>query len=143
MSAMFGKHPNSKAVDHFRKLGRFSQDSPKYKETLLEVIRFAKEAIRKNKSDGDAHVLLANAYYLASLMDFPSDNYSRYLPLAAAVIFEWKSTPMYTKAKDIGDKVYYGVLEAINREIPEWMGIAKPEGTLKEIHLRYYQQALV
>ena len=140
---MFRKHPYNKAVEHFGKLRIFSQDSPRYKETLLEVIRLTKEALRKNKRDGDAHVLLANVYYLAALMDFPSDNYSRYLPLAAAVIFEWKSTPMYTKSKEIGEKVYYGVLEAVNRDIPEWMGIPKPEGTIEELHSQYYQQALV
>lgn len=140
---MFRKHPYNKATKHYGKLRNYSKDSPKYKETLLKVIRFTKEAIKKNKYDGDAHVLLANAYYLASLMDFPSDNYSRYLPLAAAIIFEWKSTPMYTKAKDIGEKVYQGILEDLNRETPEWMVGVKPEGTIEELHSRYYQQALV
>ena len=140
---MFRKHPYNKAADQYRKLRQFPQDSMEYEETLLNVIRLTKEALRKNKRDGDAHVLLANEYYLASLMDFPSDNYSRYLKFAAAVIFEWKSTPMYAKAKDIGEKVYYGVLEELNREIPEWMGLNRPDGTMEELHSRYYQQALL
>ena len=140
---MFGKHPYNQAVEQFKKLRKYSQDSPKYKKSLLEVIRLTKEALRKNKHDGDSHVLLANAYYLASLMNFPSDNYSRYLPLAVAIIYEWKTKPMYTKEKEIGDKIYYGVLEAMNQEIPSWTGIVKPEGTIKDIHSQYYQQALV
>jgi hypothetical protein len=76
-------------------------------------------------------------------MGFPSDNFSRYLPLAAAVIFEWKSTPMYTKTKGSGEKVYYGVLEQLNQEFPEWMGIEKSDSTIEELHSQYYQQALV
>ncbi len=140
---MFGKHPYNKAVDYFRDLRRFPENSSQYKDTLLNVIRYSKEALRKNKRDGDGHVLLANAYFLASMIDFPSDNHSRYLPLAAAIIYEWKTKPMYTKEKDIGEKVYFGVLDALNREIPEWMGISKTEGSIDKLHSIYYEQALV
>lgn len=136
---MFGKHPYNRAVNQFRQLRRYSQDSPKYKKALFEVIRLTKEALRKNKRDGDAHVLLANAFYLAAFMDFTSDNVSRYLPLAAAVIFEWKSSPMYTKDKEIGNKIYYGTLDALR----DWMDSTKPEKTIQELHSEYYQQSLV
>lgn len=108
---MFGKNAYNKAVDSFHKLRKYPPDSPSYERTLLDVIRYSKEAINKNRNDGDAHILLANAYYLASMTDFPSDNFSRYFPLAAAVIYEWKTRPMYSKAKENGENIYQGVLE--------------------------------
>ena len=140
---MFKKDPYNKALQHYRKLRRYPLDSAKYEKALLNVIRLCKESLRKNKRDGDAHVLLANAYFLASKLDFPSDNYSRYLPLAAAIIFEWKSTPMYTKSKENGEIIYKGVNDDLDREFPDWYGVIKPEGTLEDMHSRYYKQALV
>ena len=140
---MFGKHPYNKAVNYFMKLRWSTPGTLMYKENLYNVIWFSKEALRKNERDGDAHVLLANAYYLASLMDrTSSDNYVRYFPFAVAVIYEWKSKPMYTKAKENGEKVYCGILEEMKRYNSEHPEI--PEGSLlAKLHQLYYQQALV
>lgn len=137
------KKPYNKALDNFRMIRRHEPGSPPYEKALFNTIRYAKEALAKNKNDGDAHILLANAYYLACLLDFPSDNFSRYLPLAAAVIYEWANRPMYSKEKAIGEHVYSGIVEQLNKEHPEWMGVSKPAGTIRELNQKYYQQAIV
>jgi hypothetical protein len=139
---MFGKDAFNKALDEYMKIRDTDPDSPEYYQHIVNVIKFSKEAISKNKNDGDAHVLLANGYLLAALDNFPGEKYTRYMPLAIAVIHEWKTRDMYTKNMDQGNYVYRGIVDRFMEKHPSWMGVELLSNSIEDIHRDYYMDAV-
>lgn len=133
--------PFNLAREEFNKLRYLSSDEAAYNEALVGVIYHSQAAISKRSTDGDAHVILANAYMLGALNGAFSDAYAWFLSRAAAVIHEWKDRRFRTKSKEIGEKVYQGVLEKLSEDMPDWMGM-KISGDIRQLHRQYYRAAI-
>lgn len=140
---MFLSNDYDKALDYYMRLRNFQPNSKQHFEILLNVIKHAKIAISRNNRSGDAHILLANAYYLAALSNFPGDNYSRYLPLAAAVIYHWRVNKLPSNESANGERIFLGVSEGLEMDIPEWMNVALSEREMSKLHEQYYDQAII
>ncbi|MCB0174216.1 MAG: tetratricopeptide repeat protein [Anaerolineae bacterium] len=144
LKTLFGLGKNdlfNQALSEFRKLHNLRDDTERFIITVLEVIRLCQLAIQKSKSDGDAHVLLANAYYLAALTIL-GEGYAYCLPRAAAVIYQWKTNRLYTKNLANGEKIYQNVLEAIEHPMPGWTTNMSFEDNIKDMHSRLYHEAI-
>jgi hypothetical protein len=94
-------HPFNRAAKRFRQLRYLEQSGWEYWRTIIEIIKLCWEAIGLNKYDGDAHVMLANAYLLAAFgafQEFKPEGYIHNMSCCAAIIYEWKTNPrMYSK----------------------------------------------
>ncbi|MCB0211522.1 MAG: tetratricopeptide repeat protein [Anaerolineae bacterium] len=144
LKALFGLGKNdlfNQALNEFRKLHNLQDDNGSFIITAIEVIRLCQLAIHKSNSDGDAHVLMANAYYLAA-MTIPGEGHTYCLPRAAAVIYQWKTNRLYTKNLANGEKIYQSVLEAIEHPIPGWATNMSFGDDMRGMHSRLYHEAI-
>ena len=104
--------PFNQALAHFRNINSYERGSPELASALFEIIRLCQIAIdESNKRDGDAHVLLANAYALAAT-GFP-ESYSYFLPRALATIQATRAGSMYIKNRETADKVYTDIVKLL------------------------------
>jgi len=144
LKALFGSSkddPYNQALDHFRRLRSLPNSDPAYAANLTTIVRLCQLAIRQRPADGDAHILLANAFLLLALA-FPfSEVYPYALSRAAAAIYQWKHVPMHSKERAIGDSIFRGVNDQLASERPQWMGPAPPTD-LRALHFQFYQSAL-
>ena len=143
LKALFGSakdDPLQQAIDHFHKLRNFSPGDPAYNATLLMIVRLSQLTIQQRKADGDAHVLLANAYLLAAFSDPFGEAYPFALARAAAAIYHWKTVPMHTKEGEIGEKIFRGVENELAKDRPSWMGPALPND-ISQLHQTHYEKA--
>ena len=116
-----GRRLYNQAVSKFMNLHLHKTVNPAgYKQMLLEIIELLQETLKKDKRNGDAYVMLANAYYLITLPPFDGRNYSIYMPLAAAVVSHWKNSRFYTKDKQNGAIMYSKIVDAIVEPIVYW-----------------------
>lgn len=140
---MFKTNSYNKALSYQREIRKISGNQKKRMEVILNVIKYAKLAIEEKAFAGDAHILLADAYTQAALTDFPGENYSRYLPFAAAVIYHWKTHNLFTQEKAIGEQVFRGISEQLKMDVPEWMGAHLESKDFAELHKQYYELAII
>lgn len=144
LKAIFGSakdDPYNQATQHFAKLRNLAQSDPAYAANLIQIIRLCQLAVSQRPADGDAHILLANAYLLASLINPFGESYTYALARAAAAIFHWKEVPMCSKAQQIGEKIFQGVLEQLGQDRPAWMGPSL-RGDQQSIHRDFYPSAI-
>lgn len=137
-------HPFNRASKLFGQLRYLEQSGQEYWRTIIEIIKLCWEAIKINKYDGDAHVMLANAYLLAAFRAFQelkSEGYVYYMSRCAAVIYEWKTNPrMYSKEKEQGEKIYREIINRLKGPLPDWMDRDLPKD-IRKLHNDFYMKA--
>lgn len=133
------------ALDIYRSLRQYPVFSPQYRQALLKIASLLQEGIKMNERHGDAHVLLANTFYLLHIDINPEPTISLPLKLAASVIQHWNDEPMrqypWTKNIDNGQKIYDMVSSAIVLANPNLKYHIEQE--MKKLKLRLYTTALV
>jgi len=146
LSKLFGspkKFPFNQANEHFRNLRLYESGSPQYINAILEIIRLCQMAILSNKHDGDAHVLLANAYLLATCRCTYGKGYPYFLARAAAVIQATRAGSMYIKNREIADKIYRGIVEQLSTQMPDWVeGVQRLPKDMNQLQQGYYDAAI-
>jgi hypothetical protein len=147
LNKLFGSpknHPFNQALEHFQKLPHYESGTAQYVNTILEIIRLCQIAIQNNKNDGDAHVLLANTYLLATLSSAFKKSYSFFLAKAASVIQTTRAGGgMYIKNRENADKVYQGIVSQLSTQIPDWVeGIELLPKDMNELQRSYYRSAI-
>jgi tetratricopeptide (TPR) repeat protein len=106
------------AMEHYFRL-RFLMDAPpKYRFELGEVIRLCQWSIAADNQNGDAYILLANAYSLLdSCVRYSESDPIYYLKWAGAIIQYWAISPLknyhHTKNIQIGDRLYESIVKSI------------------------------
>jgi tetratricopeptide (TPR) repeat protein len=135
--------PFNQANEHFRNLRFYESGSPQYINAILEIIRLCQMAIQSNKHDGDAHVLLANAYLLATCRCTYRKGYPYFLARAAAVIQATRAGSMYIKNREISDKIYRGIVEQLSTQMPDWVeGVQRLPKDMNQLQQGYYDAAI-
>lgn len=146
LNKLFGSsknHPFNQATEHYRSLRHYDNGSPQYINTILEIIRLCRIAIQSNKSDGDAHVLLANAYFLAALSCAFQKGYPYFLARSAAAIQATRRGTMYIKDRQIAEKMYNGVVEQLSTQIPDWVeNMERLPKDMNQLQQLYYDAAV-
>ena len=146
LNKLFGSpknHPFNQATEHFRNLRYYENGSPQYVNAILEIIRLCRMAIQSNKNDGDAHVLLANAYFLAALGCTFQKGYPYFLARAAAAIQATRQGSMYIKERQIAEKMYGGVIEQLSTQMPDWVeGVEHLPKDMNQLQKLYYDAAV-
>jgi len=135
----------NEAAKHYRNLRYIAADDDATERLeLLEIIRLCQMEIQKNKGNGDAHVLLANAFSIASLSAGPlyhdSPAHAYLLTRACAVICHWALGAVWTRNKEIGARVL-----AQNREaLAQWRGLAPSQAAaeMMRLHDMFYAEAV-
>jgi tetratricopeptide (TPR) repeat protein len=103
----------NQANKHYKKL-RYLLDRPKeFQPEALKVIQFCQLSIQARANDGDAHVLLASAYYMLANCFKDTAIYNYCMPRAVAVITKWQHGSMYTKNRSSGQYILKGILEDV------------------------------
>lgn len=146
LNKLFGSLKNDKfnqATERFRNLRYYESGSPQYINTILEIISLCRKAIQSNKNDGDAHVLLANAYYLAALRCTFQKGYPYFLARAAATIQATRIGSMYIKNREIAEKMYGGVVQQLSTQMPDWVeGVERLPKDMNQLQTMYYDAAI-
>jgi len=146
LNKLFGSSRNqsfNKALEHFQNLRHVESGTAQYVNTMLEIIRLCQIAIEENKNDGDAHVLLGNAYLLATLSSVFGKGYSFFLARAAAVIQATREGRMYIKNSENGEKVYQAIVEQLSTQMPDWVeGVERLPKDMPKLQREYYQRAI-
>ena len=105
------------ALDIYSSLRRYPERSSQYRQQLRHVVSLCQEAIALNEKHGDAHVLLANSYFLMYIDGFPETGNPLPLHLASAVIQHWADEPMrqypWTKNTENGHRIRSMVADAL------------------------------
>lgn len=136
-------HPYIQATEHYRNLRYFEMGSTQYVNEILEIIRLCRMAIQNNNNDGDANVLLANAYLLAALSCVLQDGYPYFLARAAATIQATREGGLYMKERQYADKLYNGVIEQLSSQMPDWYeGLKRLPKDMKLLNQKYYDSAI-
>lgn len=146
LNKLLGSQKNdtfNQANKHFRNLRYYTSGSNQYINTILEIIRLCQMAIQKNKNDGDAHVLLSNAYLLAALSCTFGKGYPFFLARAAAVIQATRAGHLYIKNRENADKIYNGIVEQLTSQMPDWVeGVQRLSTDMNKLHQGYYSDAI-
>ncbi len=133
----------NQATEHYRRLRYLEMGSPEYSKSLFETIRLCQLAIQKYQKDGDAHVLLANAYDMAALDCIFSKGFPFFLARAVAVMQTAKDERMYIKQRGIADKVFSGTLEQLSSQ-EQYLGddVLPLPNDKQLLRKDYYQKAI-
>lgn len=146
LNKLFGSpknHPFNQATEYYRNLRNYESGSPQYVNAILEIIRLCRMAIQSNKNDGDAHVLLSNAYFLSALSCTFQKGYPYFLARAAATIQATRQGNMYIKERQIAEKMYNGVVEQLSTQMPDWVeGVERLPKDMKQLQQKYYESAI-
>jgi len=130
------------AMDIYRQLRRYPEHSNQYRQQLTDIASSCRLAIQLNDRHGDAHVLLANTYWLMFIDGYPRAGDLLPLTLAAAVIQHWADTPMrqypWTKNVDNGKTIYSQVSTAVRSHLPA----QGDRSTLQQLEARHYAGAV-
>jgi hypothetical protein len=98
------------ALEIYQTLRAYPVRTLEYHEALLDIISSCQQAISVNDRHGDAHVLLANTFFLLHIDVFPGTSLSYPLIYAASIIQHWSDEPMrqypWTKNIDNGRRIY-------------------------------------
>lgn len=89
------KNAFNEALEQYYRLADL--DGEAYKKALYAIVMHCQEAIAANRRDGDALVLLANAYYLVAITAVPGQHDHDMTLRAAHVIQHWFQTRPKTK----------------------------------------------
>lgn len=106
----------NQANHHFKRLDSLKDNPQEFEDTLLEVIRLCQLDINhspRTTDSGDAMVMLANSYFLLSIIFDQPATHEYLIILSFAVIDKWKKTPIYTKNRANGEKIHTGIIQYI------------------------------
>ena len=146
LNKLFGSiknHPFNQALEHFQNLRFYEMGSPQYVNTILEIVRLCRMAIQIDRHDGDAHVLLANVYLLATLWCTLNKGHPYFLARAAATIQATRTGRMFIKNREIADKVYGGIVKELSTQMPDWVeGVEQLPGDMSQLQREYYDSAI-
>lgn len=96
----------NQALIHHKRL-RYVIDRPdEYQTEALKVIQLCQIALQQNPNHGDAHVVLATAYFMLANRFLNTATYNYCMPQAVAVILNWDEEMMYTKSRRNGNKAF-------------------------------------
>lgn len=134
----------NEALAIYRQLRKYPEHSPQYREQLKHIASSSRNAIALNDRHGDAHVMLANTYFLMFLDGFPEAGDLLPLKLAAAVIQHWADEPMrqhpWTKNTETGHTMYSQVTDAVRDSLPNERG--RGQGPMEALKATYYMDAV-
>jgi hypothetical protein len=129
----------NQALEVYRQLRAYPERSLQYRQQLRQVAASCRSAIALSERHGDAHVLLANMYFLMFIDGFPSAGDPLPLKLAAAVIQHWSDEPMrqypWTKNRETAQTLYSQVTEARRASLPHG-------APMEELKATYYIDAV-
>ncbi len=133
------------ALEFYGRLRELDVRSTDYVEAIVGVIGSCQNAISFDGQHGDAHVLLANAFYLQHLRIQPMTGNELPLKLAAATIQHWSDQPMsqppLTMNVDKGCRIYEMIASALSELRPDCAGCEESE--MRFLATELYSQALV
>jgi tetratricopeptide (TPR) repeat protein len=133
------------AVAHYTRLNFLSNEPPRYRYELGEVIRLSQLAVASHPNGGDAYVLLACAYSLLDSM-LPSSRLPRgfYMQWAGAVMHRWRNSRLSwlpsTEMRNIAYIIHAGIVRALACAVP--IDPANPDQALAICEDRFLQMAL-
>ncbi|MBI3169890.1 MAG: hypothetical protein HYZ22_15515 [Chloroflexi bacterium] len=131
------------ATEFFRSIRNYPVDSANYISAIIEVIKLCQKAIQEVGFDGDAHVLLANAYLLAALSGAFTKSYPFFLARAASVIEATKTDNMPIRNREIAEKIYRGVVDQLSIPLPSWVkDVQQLPKDMRRLHKQYYEDAI-
>ncbi len=132
------------ALEAYGRLRELDVESPEYVDALVAMIGSGQETISLDAQHGDAHVLLAHAFYLLHLQLHPLEVNERPLRLAAATIRHWSDQPMrhppLTMNVDKGCRVYEMIAGALSEMQPDCA--EREEMEMRYLETELYPQAL-
>ncbi len=133
------------ALEFYGRLRELDVRSADYLDALTGLIRSSQSAISMEGQHGDAHVLLANAFYLAHLRVQSISGDDLPLKLAAATIQHWSDGPMsqppFTMNVDKGCRTYEIIAGALSELQPDCLDCEESE--MRYLAAELYTQALV
>jgi hypothetical protein len=136
--------PYNKAAKLFGQLRNLDDQGQEYWNILLEGVLLCCEAIKLNKYDGDAHVMLANFYLLAAFIAIPRhpEGYVFNISRCSALMYEWKHNKrMHSKFTEQGDKIYGEIVQRLKEPNPEWLNIELTRD-MSKLHEDFYKKAI-
>jgi hypothetical protein len=140
-----GARAFNQAVDVYKRLRGADIRTAEYLEDLSRVISSCQKAISLDCRNGDAHVLLANAFYLLHVAIYPMTRNEFPLRLAAATIQHWcdqpAGQPPWTRDVDTGCRTYEVIARTLSGILPECADCEEREMRCLEAEL--YPQALI
>jgi hypothetical protein len=135
----------SQALDAHARLRGLDVQAIGYLEALSTVVGLCQDAISLSRQHGDAHVLLAHAFYLLHLAIYPVTSNALPLQLAAATIQHWCDQPVgeppWTKDVDRGCRIYELIARAISEIRPDCADCEERE--MRRLEPELYTRALV
>jgi hypothetical protein len=147
-------HPYNLALKEYVELEN-TRTFEEYIAKIGKVIVLAMEAIRLNKNDGDAHVLLADGWRLSGIRyleestdEDNEDNLNkkqRYFTSifsSSAVIYHWKIIPMYSKGKEWGEEVYNDVSNRLDVINDFFSKTNRPTQGMSDLHQKLYESLI-
>ncbi len=133
------------ALDFYGRARELDVRSTDYLDALHGVIVSCQKAIAVESQHGDAHVLLANAFYLLHLRTHSTSGNELPLKLAAATIQHWSDQrvgqPPLTLNVDKGCRNYEMIASALSELRPDCAGCEESE--MRYLAAELYPQALV
>lgn len=108
----------NQAVDVFAQARTLKDQPHEFTEKLFQIIHLCQMEInhaRFGATNGDAVVLLANAYYLMAMMFSQSKVYDHCIVRSLALIKRWHDTPMHTRNRDNGKQIYAGIMAHVRQ----------------------------
>ncbi len=116
-----------------------------YLDVLSSVVSSCQEAISLERQHDEAHILLANAFYLLHLTIHPTTQNKLPLQLAAATIQHWcdqpAAQPPRTRDAERGCNLYQLIARALSEMQPECADCEERE--MRCLEAEYYSRALV
>jgi zinc-ribbon domain len=134
----------NQALAVYKQLRRYPEHSPQYREQLKHIASSSRNAIALNDRHGDAHVMLANTYFLMFLDGFPQAGDLLPLKYAVAVIQHWAGEPMrqqpWTKNTETGQTMYSQVADAVRTFLPS--EASRGQTAMETLKATYYMAAV-
>jgi hypothetical protein len=104
---------------------------------LAEIIRLCQLALRKDKKNGDAHVLLAKTYFALAFNVGSDALHRKCISYSAAVIVVWESKMMGSTERPLGKPLYEAVITYLHNLYPDI-----PTSSLSDIAKYEYESAV-
>lgn len=137
-------HPYNKATKLFKELRYLYSNNERYLSNLTGIIYLCQSAIQENKFDGDSHVLLSNAYLLASLDCIYRPGHFYFLARSAATIYVTKLDNINIKERLIAERLVQSVTQQLANPIPQFLvgDLVPITQNLERLYQDYYYDSI-